>query len=624
MVSSAALLLLVVAGGCSLTRPAAEDAARALASDLSELDLSDTPMRGDPSGAQAALTDVVEGMGGLRPKVTVREVEETDDEASVVLSTTWRLDRSAATWTYTTRARLTYDGDRWRPHWDPAMVAPDLTGQERLRLRRVEAERGDITGAGGKALVTARPVVRVGIDKTTISAGQAKSSASRLANLFDVDVDAYERRVTAAGPKAFVEALVLRKGPDYPVATADVEAIPGAVQVPDELPLAPTHEFARPILGTVGEATAEMLASSESNLRPGDQVGLSGLQKRYDDRLRGRAGVRVDAVPMSGGGPSRTLHETAPVAGRALRTTIDPDLQATGEDVLAAVKPPSAIVAIRPSDGEVLAIASGPGGKGYSTASVGRYAPGSTFKVVTTLALLRAGLTGRSDVACTSRLSVEGKSFKNYSDYPAARLGTIPLRSAVANSCNTAFIAERDKAAQRALHDAATSLGLGPDVDLGSPAFLGSVPTKAPATEHAASMIGQGRVQASPLAMATVAASIARGQRVTPKLLVDAPVASRQVAGRELTATEATQLRSMTRAVVTEGSAGFLTAVPGAPVRAKTGTAEYGTDRPPRTHAWMIATHGDLAVAVFVEDGESGSQTAGPLLNKFLRDARER
>jgi cell division protein FtsI/penicillin-binding protein 2 len=56
-------------------------------------------------------------------------------------------------------------------------------------------------------------------------------------------------------------------------------------------------------------------------------------------------------------------------------------------------------------------------------------------------------------------------------------------------------------------------------------------------------------------------------------------------------------------------------------VSAKTGTAEYGTDTPPRTHAWMIATQGDLAVAVFVADGESGSQTAGPLLEKFLRSA---
>ena len=54
---------------------------------------------------------------------------------------------------------------------------------------------------------------------------------------------------------------------------------------------------------------------------------------------------------------------------------------------------------------------------------------------------------------------------------------------------------------------------------------------------------------------------------------------------------------------------------------AKTGTAEFGDRTPPQTHAWMVAVHGDLAVAVFVDDGESGSRTAGPLLEAFLRSA---
>jgi cell division protein FtsI/penicillin-binding protein 2 len=75
------------------------------------------------------------------------------------------------------------------------------------------------------------------------------------------------------------------------------------------------------------------------------------------------------------------------------------------------------------------------------------------------------------------------------------------------------------------------------------------------------------------------------------------------------------------RGVVTRGSGSFLADVPGAPVLAKTGTAEFGDEEPLRTHAWMIAVHGDLAVAVFVEVGESGSGTAGPVLEAFLRQA---
>ncbi len=75
------------------------------------------------------------------------------------------------------------------------------------------------------------------------------------------------------------------------------------------------------------------------------------------------------------------------------------------------------------------------------------------------------------------------------------------------------------------------------------------------------------------------------------------------------------------RGVVTQGSGRFLASVPGAPVLAKTGTAEFGCEEPLQTHAWMIAVHGDLAVAVFVDVGDSGSGTAGPLLDRFLRQA---
>ena len=81
------------------------------------------------------------------------------------------------------------------------------------------------------------------------------------------------------------------------------------------------------------------------------------------------------------------------------------------------------------------------------------------------------------------------------------------------------------------------------------------------------------------------------------------------------------QLRQMMRAVVTEGSGRVLSGLDGPAVIAKTGTAEYGSATPLKTHAWMIAAQGDLAVAAFVNDGESGSQTAGPVLRRFLAGA---
>jgi cell division protein FtsI/penicillin-binding protein 2 len=89
-----------------------------------------------------------------------------------------------------------------------------------------------------------------------------------------------------------------------------------------------------------------------------------------------------------------------------------------------------------------------------------------------------------------------------------------------------------------------------------------------------------------------------------------------------LTGKEARALRSMMRATVTIGPTGFLRTVPGPPVIAKTGTAEFDRDGARLKHAWLIAAQGDLAVAVYVDVGASGSGTAGPLMEQFLRSAR--
>jgi cell division protein FtsI/penicillin-binding protein 2 len=78
-------------------------------------------------------------------------------------------------------------------------------------------------------------------------------------------------------------------------------------------------------------------------------------------------------------------------------------------------------------------------------------------------------------VPCTSSVVVDGKRFENYDDYPASALGNIPLRTAVANSCNTAFISQRGKLGQQSLVEAAASLGMGVDHDLGFPAYFGNV-----------------------------------------------------------------------------------------------------------------------------------------------------
>lgn len=654
-------VLVATAAACSSEPPDAGPVADQLAQALASGDFGAVPL-GNASAEDAAdaVTTVTEGMGAATRTVTVAGVAETDDENTreVTLDVGWDLDGSAAAtapaaatatptagatpdqpdWTYQTTATLQVAEDTeagWTVEWSPSVLHPQLTDGATLDLSRTQAQRADILGANGEVIVTERPVFRVGIDKTRVDAALAPESAASLAEVVGADAAGLAERVQNAGERAFVEAITLREADAAPLLDR-IAAIEGAVAIEDTLALAPTREFARPVLGTVGEATAELVEVSGGRIAAGDVVGLSGLQAQYDAQLGGTPGLTVELVPpepsadaTAGASPSPTagateerapaepevLFERAPGAGTPLVTTLDIDLQSQAEGILADVGPPSAIVAIRPSTGAVLAAASGPGGEGYSTATLGQYAPGSTFKVVTSLALLRAGLTADSTVECTPAATVDGRAFENYSDYPSGAIGEITLRQAVANSCNTAFINQSSVVDQAAIASAGASLGLGAEYDTGAPAFLGSVPAEAEGTAHAASMIGQGEVLASPLAMATVAASVAAGHTVAP-IMVEPAAATPE---STLTADEAAVLQDLMRAVVEEGSGEFLSDVPGGPVGAKTGTAEYGTESPPRTHAWMIATQDDLAVAVFVEDGESGSRTAGPLLEGFLR-----
>ncbi|GIG21991.1 cell division protein FtsI [Cellulomonas chitinilytica] len=634
---------------CSSKPPGPDAAAKTLAAALTSGSFTAVEFAdgsGDAAAAADARTAAYEGLDPLEPKVTFTSAaspKDDPDTATAKFAFTWDVDDTDDDWTYTTTAHLTRDAEDesvWRVTWSPALLAPDLVAGEKLTTTRVRAERANVLGAGGVPIVEPRPVWHLGVDKTHTDAAGQDAAARWLAVGLGIDADEYAAKVAAAGPKAFVEAITVRQGDpayDIPALTTAV----GVSAVSDTLPLAPTRVFARPILGTVGPATAEIVEKSEGAIAAGDTAGLSGLQRQFDAQLRGVPGITVNAVSADGAA-KRELFSKEPVAGTPLATTLDPNLQQAAEDILAGVGPASAIVAVRPSTGDVVAAASGPGGEGQSTATLGQFAPGSTFKVATTLALLRGGLTADSTVSCPATTTVDGRVFQNFPGYPADKLGDVPLRTAFANSCNTAFIGSRDKADQNALIDAAGSLGLVPDADLGFAAFLGAVPADSDGTDHAASMIGQGRILASPLGMATVAASVGAGHTVTPHLVTPAegatssggatPSASEGGEGSAspsatprpavpLTTAEAQTLQGLMRAVVTEGGATFLQDVPAPEVAAKTGTAQFGEDGNLQNHVWMIATHGDLAVAVFVDVGDYGSTTAGPLLEQFLRAA---
>jgi cell division protein FtsI/penicillin-binding protein 2 len=322
-------------------------------------------------------------------------------------------------------------------------------------------------------------------------------------------------------------------------------------------------------------------------------------------------------VPAAAAGQQPTvLGRVDGKPGTPVRTTLDQTVQLAADAAVATATTPAALVAVRPSTGEVLAVANNAAAP-YDLALAGRFPPGSTFKVVTATALLTAGVVRPdSAVDCPASTVVYGKRFQNSDRFD---LGRVPLRTAFAESCNTSFTQLSQRLDDRSLPAAAALYGVGSTWTLPAPAFGGSVPAPKDDTEKAADAIGQGRVEVSPLAMALVAAAVANGGGVVPALVAGQPAAGPAPAGPPAAVLPA--LRDMMRAVVTEGTASALASVPAGPVSGKTGTAEYGSAVPPRSHAWFTGFRGDLAFAVFVQDGQSSKTTAVPVARTFLTAA---
>src|SRR5699024_8700854 len=281
-----------------------------------------------------------------------------------------------------------------------------------------------------------------------------------------------------------------------------------------------------------------------------------------------------------------------------------------------------AVVAIRPSSGDVLAMANrDPDGAAWDRGLTGQYAPGSVFKIASGLALSEAGVSPDDDIDCPKTVTVGGKVFKNAEDEV---LGDISFAKNFAQSCNTAFVSSGEEGTGDEVSDAAAQPGRRGALGIG--AQRPSVPAADDDGTHAAQMIGQGKVQTSPLSVATMTASVQAGETVTPRLVLgdaleDSGADASDDGADEAPALDedaAQEISDMMRRAVTEGTATKLKDVPGDPVHGKTGTAEYGDETPPRTHSWFAGFQGDLAVAVLVEDGGFGAEAAVPVAEEFF------
>jgi cell division protein FtsI/penicillin-binding protein 2 len=549
-----------------------------------------------------------------------------DDRAEVPFQARLRL-RALGEWPYQGLLRLVRRDDRWRVDWSPATLHPELTSDLRFQRTRTWPERAPILAADGSELAGPGAVVTISV------VGERVKDPAEVGDALVAHADvprAAAQRVLADAelrPNQALPVVTLPKA-DYDLIRDDIHPVPG---LSFEEGVGREYDgpaSARMLLGSVGPVTADDLKELGAPYQTGDQVGHgNGLEAAFERRLAGTPSGEVRLVGKDGEAV-KLLHHFPGEDGQPVETTLDPLAQRAAENALDPVGKPAALVAVRPSTGELVAVVNTPV-NGYNRALLGRYPPGSTFKVVTAEALLAGGLRPGDQVDCPKQAKVGGRTFGNFEDEV---LGRIPFSSAFAHSCNTAFV---QQAAKRLDGDelvtAASRFGFNLAPSPGIPAVTSRVPTPSDKADLAAESFGQGRVTASPLQMALVAATVAEGRWRPPTLITGGP--SNSGDGDETTSNDsggsqpakspepldpkvAATLRTLMRQVVTEGTAAPAN-LPGR-VGGKTGTAEFGTGDPLPTHAWFIGFRGDLAFAVVVEDGGVGGRVAAPVAARFL------
>jgi cell division protein FtsI/penicillin-binding protein 2 len=393
----------------------------------------------------------------------------------------------------------------------------------------------------------------------------------------------------------------------------------------ESTPASPLGEAARPVVGTVGPIPASHRAEYEAQGVPPDAlVGLSGLERALDARLRGVPGGEL----LAG---TRVLATAAPRAAAPVRTSVSPGLQHAAVAALGGLY--GGVVALQPSTGQVLAVA----GIGLE----GLQPPGSTFKMITVSGVLSAGIANPKTVfPYATYATLDGVRLHNANGEECG--GSLELAFAV--SCNSVFSPLGVRLGAPRLVSTAEAFGFNHDLGLeGAPrSTLPAASSINGELDLGSTAIGQGEVLATPLQMATVAATIGDGG-MRPQLTFAAG-GHAQYDGRAISAEVARTVRHLMIGVVRSGT-GTAAAIPGVTVAGKTGTAELKTQCQPQegaagehgsecqggeaessnTDAWFAAfapaIHPRVAVCVMLVKDGAGGATAAPVAREVLVSA---
>lgn len=410
------------------------------------------------------------------------------------------------------------------------------------------------------------------------------------------------------------------------------------------------------LLGYTKEISDAQIRLLGGEYRQGDAMGFTGLEGQYEQSLRGEKGAEYSAVNARGqvvGSFEIGPHNLAAIEGKRLRLTVDIGLQAFAESLMIGRR--GAVVALDPQDGGLLALVSAPDYdpsvfSGHTSASVWqalstdpakplynratltRYPPGSTFKMVLAIAALESGtITPSWRVNCGGSLKLGDKIFKDLHIH-----GTVNLITAIQQSCNVYFYQLILKTGLDSWSEYGKELGFGTptglDVTEESPGLL---PTTAYFNKRYGKRgwtrgflpslgIGQGEVGVTPLQMAAYAMALAnRGSYHQPHAVHSIVDSTLKRADTLLYQTRTiavsaetwnTVREGMHRAVMLPGGTGGLARIKGIEVAGKTGTAQnpHGLD-----HAWFVGfapfDEPRIAIAVLVENAGFGGSHAAPI-----------
>lgn len=428
-----------------------------------------------------------------------------------------------------------------------------LAEENRINIRLIPPDRGLIYDRNGKLIADNEQNYRVVI--TREDAGDVDLVMRRLAGVIPITPEELERTISDVKElSAFVPVTVAERlsWEDFSKVALNAPALPGVVPEVGLSRLYPLDQDFAHVAGYVGpvsEKDLEALESPDPLLKiPKFQIGKIGVEKWMEDTLRGSAGTKRIEV-NSAGRVMRELERSEGQPGADIRLTIDADVQNFAQARLGDES--AAAVVIDVTNGDIICIASSPSFdpnlfvRGISHADYnslmendhrplanktvsGAYPPGSTFKMVTALAALEAGvITADSKVSCPGYIEFGERRFHCWK---RAGHGTVNLSRSLTESCDVYYYEIAQKVGIDRIAEMGRKLGLGQRFDLPMSAVTeGNMPDKAWKLErHKAewrigdtinASIGQGYVLTSPLQLAVMTARIATGRSVTPRLV---------------------------------------------------------------------------------------------------------